>query len=164
LAAKYSPTDQIFFLDMDIRINPGDVGHLRGLVMNPETIYRFNMYSIPSKKWYPYPGHINCFIVNKNKFWEAGGYDESYTGHHYGDRPFHKELDKLAKQGRIRLTLSDYRTGREIVSDYNLPADTIMPVYDDVEMKIRYPGEIPDIKAMANTVKSKLNFPFIRLM
>lgn len=164
LAAKYAPTDQICFLDIDMRLNPGDVGHLRRIAMNPKTIYRFNMYAVFKKQWYPYPGHINCFIVNKDTFWEAGGYDESYTGHHYGDRPFHKELDKLTKQANTGLTLNNYRTGRKMVTDYGLADDTIMPVYDNVEMKIKYPGEIPDFDAMANTLKSKLNFPFVRLM
>lgn len=41
---------------------------------------------------------LNDFFIHKDDFWRAGGYDEEFTGIHYGDRIFLRQLDKYAQQ------------------------------------------------------------------
>lgn len=63
--------------------------------------------------------HPNTFLVTKNVFWKAGGYDEDYCGCYGGDGPFRKWLDRSAKH----IHLEDahvVRWSRDLIPDASL--------------------------------------------
>ena len=162
LAATHASTDMVFFLDMDMSISPGDVGSLRRISYQDNSLYFFNCYVIHKKQFHTYPGHLNTFGCTKNTFWNAGGYDESYTGYHHGDREFHSRLELGTKKNNLGITTQLYRGGRRAVIDPGIPEDKTV-VYDDDNMLIRYREPLPDLDTLTGTVPQKLNFPYLRL-
>jgi len=159
LIATIAEADTILFLDIDCLLSPENAAYLKKVKFNPLKVYRFNLYNAQKHKYVFAPGHINIFAINKNSFWQAGGYDESFVGHHYGDRDFHSELAKLFKEeslGNIGITM--LRGGRKIVVDKNVDRTT----YDDVRMILSTPEKL-DL-SLAGTIKTKLNFPYIKLL
>ena len=63
--------------------------------------------------------HPNTFLVTKNVFWKAGGYDEDYCGCYGGDGPFRKWLDRSARH----VHLDDahvVRWSRDLIPDASL--------------------------------------------
>jgi len=107
------------------------------------------------------PGHINSFIIGKELFWEAGGYDESFTGHHWGDREFIERVKELPgvesrHSGNI-ICLN--RIGRHGVVDRDIEKTTYV---DDSLFYVPLPPD--EVEVLKGTVKQRLNFPFIKLL
>lgn len=160
LIAKIAPTDFILFMDIDCLISPDQVGYLKRVRFNPEKMYRFAMMDSSNNKYHPWPGHLNVFLVNKHKYWEAGGYDESFTGWHKGDREFHRRLHKVVRPAKLTnsLGITVVRGGRKAVLDPSLNRT----VYDDDAMLIRLPKKPPKEKDIVGTIEEKINFPYTR--
>lgn len=161
LAAKYAPTDVIAFLDIDMTLNPGDVGQLRRITYSKGRTYFFNMYSYAKKQFFQFPGHLNTFIVHRDTYWEAGGYDESFTGYHTGDREFHQRLEQVSTKNNVGITLGLHRGGRKAVVDEGVEG---ILEYDNENMLIKYSKPVPDLEQLKGTVSNKINFPFVRLL
>lgn len=161
LAATYAPTDPILFLDMDITLNPCDVGSLRRIAFKDGRHYMFNAYIRHKKTFVPCPGHINMFITTKKTYWDAGGYDESFTGWHYGDREFHERLEAASTKNNTGITLTIERGGREMYVD---PDQESRMVYDNTNMKLIYRDELPDFNILKGTQPNKLVFPYTRIL
>jgi hypothetical protein len=78
--AKY---DWILHADFDVGIPPWCAERLLDLdLSDPKTVYWPMTWHKTSKGYEKYgKPHPNSFLMNKATFWEAGGYDEDFSGH-----------------------------------------------------------------------------------
>ena len=105
LAMQQSKTQWNILVDIDYQIN--SINKLLIGVLNKEVLYAFPVENFKTEL--PPTGYhrksINDFVVTKDLFWRAGGYDTEFTGAHYGDRLFirrmtsGKNVGKLLNQG-----------------------------------------------------------------
>jgi len=162
LIADIASCDNILFSDIDCHFSPETIAFLKRVTFNPERLYYFSFYSSASFKYYPWPGHPNVFIVNKDKFWEAGGYDESFTGWHHGDREFIERLQIVTELSKIsdHIGFTVVRGARKCEVDARVDKTT----YDDVHMVIKIPTSMPPESELKDTVKEKINFSYSRLL
>ena len=160
LIAKYSDTDWIQFLDIDHVMYENDVAKLKQMNLSYGDILNHKNYNQATQLIHDYPGHINCFGVHKDFFWEAGGYDESFTGHHYGDREF---LERLYANGvekaKTNLVMELHGqprhgivTGKVNKTEY-MDEDTFLA-----------PLPIPEVGKLRGTKKQRLDFPFVKIL
>jgi len=162
LITKLASTDFVLYLDIDCLMSPDSIGFLKTIKFRKDRLYRFAMMNTANKKYYRYPGHQNVFLVSKEKYWEAGGYDESFTGYHKGDREFHKRLESVTISSKLStiLGINVVRGGRKAVVDKSVDLIT----YDDEEMLIRLPRPSPKEVDLVGTVKEKINFSYTRML
>lgn len=162
LIATVASSDNILFLDIDCQLSPTDAVFLRRVIFKESALYKFHLWNFKSKKWTMYPGHHNCFLVNRNDFWLAGGYDESFTGYHKGDREFIARLYEVTKPHKISQSfgITVVRGGRKIIIDESVDKTT----YDDVNMVIKVPNRVPSDRELTGKITSKLNFSYIKLL
>jgi hypothetical protein len=162
LIANLASSDNILFMDIDCHISPENVAFLKTCDLKKSSIYKFALYSSSSFLYTPWPGHPNLFIVNKDTFWEAGGYDESFTGQHYGDREFMDRLNMIAETRRIAhgLGINVIRGGRKQMVDPTVDRT----VYDDENMIIKHPPKTKTYAEMTGTITSKINFSYSRML
>ena len=161
LIAHYAQTELIQFLDMDMYFYPSDVARLRRMALKPRDVVHHNCYNTQTQRIATHPGHMNAFAIHKDLYWEAGGYDESFTGHHHGDRELIERIKELPDvicrhSGQVVLL---NRKGRHGI------------VTSKVD-KTEYPNEdyfyvplsIPEVEKLKGTKKQRLDFPFIKLL
>ena len=162
LIANLASSDNILFMDIDCQISPENVAFLKTCKFNKTSIYKFALYSSSSFSYTPFPGSPNMFIVNKETFWEAGGYDESFTGLHYGDREFMTRLDMITETKQITpsLGINVVRGGRRSVEDLTVDKT----VYDNTNMIIKHPPKTKTYAEMTGTITSKINFSYSRML
>jgi hypothetical protein len=161
LIAKYASTDAIAFLDIDMEVSTETIGRLMTKIYHPRSFYQHDCWIKNKQELLPYPGHLNSFVINKDLFWEAGGYDESFTGHHFGDREFIERVTELpgVSQRHSGNVICLNRIGRHGVLDRDIERTTY--VDDDIFYVPLPPDEVELLKG---TVKRRLNFPFIKLL
>jgi hypothetical protein len=162
LIAELATCDNILFSDIDCHFSPETIAFLKRVNFNPERLYYFSFYSSASFQYHPWPGHPNVFAINKDKFWEAGGYDESFTGWHHGDREFIERLQIVTELSKIsdHLGFTVVRGARKCEVDARVDKTT----YDDVNMVIKIPTCMPPESELKGTVKEKINFSYSRLL
>jgi len=161
LIAKYALSDYIAFFDIDMSISLETVGRLIVKKYNPRSFYRHDCWIKHMQQMNPYPGHLNCFLIHKDLYWEAGGYDESFTGHHHGDREFIERILKLpdVTERHTRQVVLLNRKGRHgSVTDKVKKTDYI----DDDFFFCPLP--ITEVEKLRGTKKQRLDFPFIKLL
>ena len=162
LIAKYADTDWIQFLDIDHVMYAPNVAKLKQMKVEKGDIIHhknYNEYRQQIKTW---PGHLNCYGVHKDFFWEAGGYDESFTGHHYGDREFLDRMYELEhRKIKSQCATSMNREGRHGSVDKSVEKTEYTPG-DDKFFKV--PMDIPEVKKLRGTKTQRLDFPFIRIL
>jgi hypothetical protein len=93
LGMKVAPTSWVLLSDIDM-IYP--ISTLNEILLDIENFkisqdlyYQFKLINYKSTTF-------NNFLVHKDTFWKTGGYDEEFTGLHYGDRPFLANLGQFA--------------------------------------------------------------------
>ena len=162
LIAKYAQTDIIQFLDIDMFLYEGDIAKLKQLVWEPDYIAHHKAYKTFDQTVAQHPGHINAFAIHKELYWKAGGYDESFTGHHWGDREF---LDRIYaqehKKVKTELIITLDRKGKH-GSVSNKVDKTEYDLGDELYFKT--PLKNSEVKKLRGTIKQRINFPFIKLM
>ena len=57
----------------------------------------------------------NDFCIRVDDFWESGGYDEEFTGMHFGDRIFVDRLNSYLKRTTMPNIVIDKRMGRNTI-------------------------------------------------
>lgn len=162
LIANLASTDTVLFMDIDCFISPENVAFLKKVNFKSDSVYKFNLFNSSHISWHSFPGHHNVFIVNKHKFWEAGGYDESFTGWHKGDREFLERLEKVTKLKKISesLGITLLRGARKVEIDPKVTITT----YDDEHMILKLPRKPPSQKELAGKITTKINFSYSRLL
>jgi glycosyltransferase involved in cell wall biosynthesis len=109
LGAKLAATDWILHVDIDHVLPPPCAERLLQFEAEPRSWYRFERYrngcadetrkkdKIPDAvefgKIHP---HIDSYLVTRERYWLAGGYDEDYSGCLGGGSPFLKALERVA--------------------------------------------------------------------
>lgn len=151
LGAMLAETDWLLFLDIDYTIQPSDLYRLQHEELDRNTWYEINARY--KGRGDPYMA-LNQFIIPKNLYVTAGGYDESFVPFHYGDREFLDRLDNLYnKQNLEWLNLTCRRGGRKGIIDDN----ATIPVYDDDKMVFYTRKFDPN---NIERVTSRVNFPW----
>ena len=160
LIATVASSDYILFLDLDCHLNPNDVGYLRTVSYNKNSLYKLASFSKKTGSFNE-EGHVNVFIVNKEKYWEAGGYDESFTGYHYGDREFMNRLFPLVDIRSLHpLSCTIVRGKRTVIIDENITKTD----YDNYANIMIAPIKKLKYAEMQGTVKTKLNFSYTQVL
>tara|TARA_B100000902_G_scaffold397414_1_gene461144 strand:- start:1019 stop:1684 length:666 start_codon:yes stop_codon:yes gene_type:complete len=162
LIAKYADTDCIQFLDIDHVMYAPDVAKLKQMKVGPRDIIHHKNYNEYRQIVKDHPGHMNCFGIHKDLFWEAGGYDESFTGHHYGDREFLDRVFELEHR-KIKSTCitSMNREGRH----GRVNPNKSITEYDPTDDKFFWvPLAVDEVKKLRGTKTQRLDFPFIKIL
>ena len=161
LIATVASSDTLLFLDIDCTLNVNDVAYIRTVSFNKESLYTFFMYE-PNTNIFRFTGHVNVFIVNKEKYWEAGGYDESFTGWHYGDREFMERLLLITKKRTLGSVSCNLWRGKRDVIYTN---DATRTQHDNDNHSMLVPANKQKSYAeMKGTVKTKINFPYTQIL
>jgi len=160
LIAAVASSDTVIFSDIDCQFSPNDIGYLRTVSFLKDHLYKFASYSTFNSK-YNSTGHVNVFAVHKDKFWEAGGYDESFTGWHYGDREFLNRLSDVTIQKSLApISCALVRGKRETIIDANL----LKAEYNNYTNTLKVPLKDKKYSEMLGTVKTKLNFSYTQVL
>lgn len=100
--------------DMDHLLSKDQFEKLYKLELSTTTHY------VPGRKklneeWYK--RHPNSYILHKDLYWKAGGYDESFSGYYGTDSTFRRQLAKVSE--RVELQKIFYLTlfGRKDIKD-----------------------------------------------
>ena len=166
LIAKYATTDWIAYFDSDVIMYPPDVALLKQVMFNKGSVYYHKCYQrynqvIDNKQI----GHQNVFVVHKDDFWEAGGYDESFTGYHYGDREFLKRLSATTEARESGCRTESTEPGKHGRIMQGLERMKYIGYDESVK---NYVYETPltneEMDNLAGKKKTQLDFPFIRLL
>lgn len=103
---------------------------------------------------------INNFMISKKLFWSVNGYDEEFTGHHYGDGMFAEAIGKI---GTI-----EYCMGFQMRTVYKTPYDQIkkreesINSRDTLKLKDLHLRVRDRISSMKFEDKKVLNFEWYR--
>lgn len=162
LIAKIANSDFILLSDIDNFFAPEQIAKLKIKKFNPKLLYRFSYYTTHDKKLHLAPGHQNIFLVAKDVYWEAGGYDESYTGYHHGDREFLDALEKITNDRYLKdVVCRGVRDKRKVIFRRGYWG---LPEYDNENMILYLSEKECSYSEMKDTVKTKINFSYTQLL
>lgn len=158
LAATVADSEWLLFLDIDHNINHWN---LKTLVeeseLKPHVLYKFGGVVFTYKNVIDRRVTVNQFLISKQKYAETGGYDESFTSVHWGDRPFIEEVERTSRMVVFKsIILPVFRGGRKITIDDAFDR----PVYDEAKMTIH----MPDPYKITNLTTKRINFDWERLL
>ena len=161
LIAKYPLSDYIAFFDIDMQVSTETIGRLMVKKYSPRSFYQHDLWNKGIQELRPYPGHLNSFIIHKDLFWEAGGYDESFTGLHWGDREFIKRIKALPD------VVSRY-SGQVILLNRLGRHGSVTNKVDKTEYlddeKFLTPIHSVEASKLTGNKTKRLDFPFIKLL
>lgn len=66
--------------------------------------------------------HPNTYLLTKDLYWKAGGYDEDFCGTYGGDGPFRRLLDKVGQHKHFD-NIHIVRWPREVIPDASQPVE-----------------------------------------
>ena len=109
----------------------------------------------------PYKPHPNSFVLERSLFWDAGGYDEDFTGVYGKDSIWNRQLDMVG-QRREWPELELLLYGREVLPD----ASTSTLGRKGSEYDVALDPALSKRKKMAHLVKptSHMRLPFHRVL
>tara|TARA_B100001939_G_scaffold333391_1_gene333300 strand:- start:1172 stop:1906 length:735 start_codon:yes stop_codon:yes gene_type:complete len=158
--AKLAKSEFICFFDIDMLCMGDTMGRMKQRNWQHHSLYHHQFYQFPIQRMLPYPGHINSFLCSKQLFWEAGGYDESFTGYHYGDREF---IARLQKKAQFERDSGEVMMLRRMGKHGSVRPEYDKTVYFDDKYFIQ-PDKEENIKKLTGTVKEKVNFSYERIL
>lgn len=179
LGARQATAPALLMTDMD-HVVPGDTLEwclrLAGDLEDwRRTVYTFCRFDAPAGRWWnagdwrsfnetkrddgSNKPHVNSFLLQRDLFWDVGGYDEAYCGHYGTDGRFRRRLYAAAR-GVLILDQPLIRVSRDVIPD----ASTVAPRKEGrvpgfrktVEREKRARGELGKIVT--------LNFPWERVV
>lgn len=97
LIMRQTKTDWNILMDIDrIFLDPAFAFEtIRTKKLNPKTLYLFEMNALTENSLHP---SVNDFLIHKDHFWSAGGYDEENIGMRFGDREFRMQLENFGNE------------------------------------------------------------------
>ncbi len=99
LIMKETSNDWVVLFDVDrLIVDPKfAINVIKNKKLNQNILYLFEMFSDYSR---PESIHlsVNDFLVHKEHFWKAGGYDEEIIGFRAGDRQYRRQLEHFGKE------------------------------------------------------------------
>jgi hypothetical protein len=113
IGAHEATTKWLLLTDMDHMIPRETWTSLVNAPLDEGKVYKFSRVSAPDNE--PYKPHPNTWMMTKDLYWRAGGYDERFAGYYGTDADFR---DRVRELGEVILR-SDVvvRVGREVVPD-----------------------------------------------
>lgn len=155
LGAQVAETQWIIFLDIDYTIQPGDMSKLVNEynLISPWYNFQARYYKTPNNTYTP----LNQFLIQKDFYLKSGGYDESYTNWHYGDRQFLDKLTQLSPPDLLEMTITCHRGARKTIINNDLSG----PIYDNENM-IMYSPRLDYFKI--KQIDTKINFNWTKLL
>jgi len=108
LGFKLAETSWVIAMDMDLILENKELNKIRKLDFSDKyKIYFPNRKRITGKHEVERkePPHCNSYIINKEIFWEVGGYDEDFAGGWGSEDSFF--MDRLAINGIKKVILDD---------------------------------------------------------
>lgn len=101
LIMKESENDWVILMDVDRRFTntKQSIESIKSRKLKENTLYRFIAMTL-EKDNTPKNLHfsVNDYLINKNHFFKAGGYDEEIVGFRTGDRQYFKQLKNFGKE------------------------------------------------------------------
>jgi hypothetical protein len=127
--------------------------------------YNRSKYYVPARRravdGQPYKPHPNSYVIHRDMYWAAGGYDETFVGYYGKDAAWKRQLRNVGK----RVDLPDVELllyGREVIPDASTTT------YSRKEGRY-YTCNNPAIRAALNRVhldgvKATLTMPYHRVI
>lgn len=99
LIMKETSTDWTVLFDVDrLIVDPQfAVDTIKTKRLREDTLYLFEMFFKYDDPNTIHPS-VNEFLIHKNHFWKAGGYDEEIIGMRTGDREYREQLKHFGKE------------------------------------------------------------------
>lgn len=143
--------------DMDHLLTKSQFEKLRKLRLDKATHYVPGRRKANGER---YKRHPNSYVLHKDLYWKAGGYDESFSGYYGTDSTFRRQLAAVSQ--RVELGELFYLTlyGRDIIPD----ASTRNYGRKGSEYQIGKNPELNTRKKEGPPPIPPLNFPWERLL
>lgn len=157
LGAEVSKSDWLIFLDIDHFLDSDQLDKLYRMELSEDSWYGFTtIYN--GQNLLMGGGPSNTFMCTKKMYEQGGGYDESYTPNHYGDREFLSMMKSKFNWIKLENIIIDCRrAGRKMIIDTNI----VKPIYDNDACSITHP---PFKFDPAKFHDKRLNFKWVQLL
>ena len=89
LGMSRTVTEWVFMSDIDHLLTPDMCAALLAVETSPGTVYFFGRRTRDGRELAPHP---NSFLIQREIFWDLGGYDEDFCGHYGYDDILFRDL------------------------------------------------------------------------
>jgi len=97
---------------------------------------------------------VNDYCIKVEDFWISGGYDEEFSGRHYGDRMFIDRLDRYLTKTTIPYPVKVTRDARKYIS-----AEVDITMYPDDETMVLPHWDLEEKQKIIDTVGFRTDHP-----
>jgi predicted glycosyltransferase involved in capsule biosynthesis len=157
LGAAVSKSDWLIFLDIDHFLDSDQLNELYKMKLSEDSWYGFTTIHNGNNLLMG-GGPSNTFMCTKTMYEQGGGYDESYTPYHYGDRQFLAMMKSKFDWIKLENIIIDCRrAGRKMTIDANISK----PIYDNDTCSIIHPPRNLDAVKFHD---KRLNFKWVQLL
>lgn len=116
-------------IDIDRHFTEPDVAYLimKRYPLDTNCLYRFNAHG---KNFSNLHNSVNDYLIHRDYFFSAGGYDEEMIGQRWGDREYFKQLEKFGREEVIESIFLELLRHSSIKIGANSPNDKKMSQKD----------------------------------
>jgi len=98
--------------DMDHMLSANESKKLVKKTVNPNVYYTLQRVKSDGSEYHHHP---NSYVLHRDLYWKAGGYDESYRGYYGSDGVFKRQLEKVGDKKLLKVALTMF--GRSDIPD-----------------------------------------------
>lgn len=113
VGAREARTRWMLLTDMDHVVPEKTWAYLMGTKLKKERAYRLTRVNAPNLE--PYKPHPNTWVMTRDLYWAAGGYDEALAGRYGTDGDFKVRLGRVAPIQDLPVPVVRYP--REVIAD-----------------------------------------------